>query len=123
MKQISEVETLKCESFWRPQLVFKHSNRCALSALVADRLESAADELAKVTKLSMVNVIEDRAVSDKIAELYSVYHQSPQTLLLINGECVLEQSHWDVLPEEIISLVQNLATTTAASDSHSGHFI
>lgn len=123
LNKIDEVEALKRESFKRPQLIFKHSVRCASSAIIADKLAGAVETLEKAATLYVVYVIEDKAVSDKIAELFSVYHQSPQTLLVINGDCVLEQSHWDVCPEEIISLVQSLETTTAAPDRHSGHLI
>lgn len=44
-------------------------------------------------KVYLVNVIEDRAVSNLIADILEVTHQSPQLLLIKDGKCIHQSSH------------------------------
>ena len=43
-----------------------------------------------------LDLIAHRDVSNYIAEAFSVYHESPQILLIQNGECTYETSHLDI---------------------------
>ena len=38
---------------------------------------------------------------DKIAESFSVYHESPQVLVIRNGECIYDESHSAINMDEI----------------------
>ena len=42
-----------------------------------------------------------RALSDEIAEKFQVFHESPQVLLIRNGECFYDASHLDISVGEI----------------------
>ncbi len=42
-----------------------------------------------------------RDVSNHLAERFSVYHESPQVLLIRDGECVYDASHLDISVEEL----------------------
>jgi bacillithiol system protein YtxJ len=57
----------------------------------------------------VVNVIEDRPVSNAIAERLQVKHESPQALLIKNGKAVWHASHWNVTED---SLAQAVAAHT-----------
>jgi bacillithiol system protein YtxJ len=40
-----------------------------------------------------------------VAQLFQVHHESPQLLLIKDGECVLDQSHGAISVEEALSVL------------------
>jgi len=42
-----------------------------------------------------------RNISDAISERLSVHHESPQVLLIRNGECIYDASHFDITLSEL----------------------
>jgi bacillithiol system protein YtxJ len=74
--------------------VFKHSTTCPISASARDRVEDYfGDAGADVPEVVMVKVIESRNVSNTIASELDVMHQSPQLILVKNGEAAWDTSH------------------------------
>jgi bacillithiol system protein YtxJ len=49
-----------------------------------------------------LDLLNYRAISNAIAEKFSVYHESPQILLIKNGECNYDESHGGIQMEEIV---------------------
>ena len=91
------LSTLIAESHAAPVLIFKHSTRCSISSMALNRMEKANPALS----FHLVDVIADRSISNRIAEVFSVYHESPQLLLIHQGECVYDASHLEIQPGEI----------------------
>ena len=87
----SQIGEIKEQSKQRPQVIFKHSTRCSISAVAKNRLERSTPP-ANVD-FYFLDLIRERALSNKIAEEFSVYHESPQVLVIRNGECVYDESH------------------------------
>lgn len=83
-----------------PQVIFKHSTRCGTSSMVLSRLERS-DAPASVD-FYFLDLIRYRNISNKIAEVFNVYHESPQILLIRNGECVYDESHMGIRMDELI---------------------
>jgi len=48
-----------------------------------------------------LDLIAHRDVSNKIAEEFKVYHESPQVLLIVKGECVYDESHMGISMDEL----------------------
>lgn len=71
--------------------VFKHSTRCPISTNAAEVVKSVANSLK--TPLYWINVIEQRDLSNWIAEEYKAQHQSPQLLKIENGVVVKNTTH------------------------------
>jgi bacillithiol system protein YtxJ len=84
----------------RPQLIFKHSTRCSISGMAKNRLERAA--APGHIDFHFLDLIAYRSLSGKIAETFSVNHESPQVLLIRNGQCVYDESHSGISMDEII---------------------
>ncbi len=42
-----------------------------------------------------------RSVSHTVAETYKIHHESPQVLLIQNGECIYDESHNGISMEEL----------------------
>ena len=83
----------------KPQVIFKHSTRCSISSMAKNRLErSVVPDNADFYYLDLIRY---RHLSDKIAEDFSVYHESPQILLIRNGDCIYEESHSGINMDDI----------------------
>src|ERR1700749_995902 len=96
----AQLEEIRQRSTSRPQVIFKHRTRCSTSALVKGRLERAGQPEA--IDFYFLDLIRNRPVSNKIAEDFFVEHESPQVLLIRNGECVYDESHMGITMDDII---------------------
>lgn len=52
-----------------------------------------------------LDLIGHRDVSNAIAERLNEVHQSPQILIVDRNECILEASHLEISPKEIIDTI------------------
>jgi bacillithiol system protein YtxJ len=100
----SNLEEIINKSFEKPVLVFKHSTACPISSIVYNRIEELSEELAEKFDCYLLLVIEDRPVSNALAEMLKVKHESPQVLLLKNGACVFNESHLMIKPTSLLEL-------------------
>jgi bacillithiol system protein YtxJ len=87
-------------SFHKSQVIFKHSTRCSISSTALHRLERA--EAPEDIDFYYLDLIQYRSLSAKVAEVFQVKHESPQILLIKNGECVYNESHFAIAMEEIV---------------------
>lgn len=76
-------------------VIFKHSTRCSISAMAKSRLERSWDEKIQVP-VYYLDLIAYREISNKIADMYGVVHESPQILLIKNGVCIYNDSHSNI---------------------------
>ena len=110
-------ETLR-RSGDRPVLVFKHSTQCPISAGAHEALLHYVEDTGRAgqapCEFAIVHVIEDRPVSNAIAEATGIKHESPQAILLRDGEPLWHASHWtityDFLSEKLGKPEENLPT-------------
>jgi bacillithiol system protein YtxJ len=96
-----QLQEIKERSGTRTQIIFKHSVRCGVSGVVKGRLEKG--KLPDDADYYFLDIIHNRALSNKIAEEFKVYHESPQVLVIKNGECVYDESHMGINPQEIVA--------------------
>ncbi len=99
LTRIEQIEEIKERSKSIPQLIFKHSTRCGTSALAKSRLEKKQAPVS--IEFYYLDLIDYRPISNKVAEDFKVYHESPQVLLIKNGECIYEESHIGIRMEDI----------------------
>jgi len=81
-------------------ILFKHSTRCSISLMAKRKFEFEWDVLPEDTSVYFLDLIKYRQISNAIAELFDVHHESPQLLLIKEGECIYEASHSDISAEE-----------------------
>jgi len=100
LTQEEQLQQIKVNSKTKPQVIFKHSTRCSISSMAKNRLEKSTqpDEI----DFYFLDLIKYRPISNKIAEIFKVYHASPQILLIKNDECVYDESHSGIDMSEII---------------------
>ncbi|MCO4292050.1 bacillithiol system redox-active protein YtxJ [Solitalea sp. MAHUQ-68] len=77
-------------------IIFKHSTRCSISLFAKKRVEQDWAELPPNTEVYYLDLLNYRPISSAIADIFQVYHQSPQLLLIKNGECIYETSHGEI---------------------------
>lgn len=91
------------QSNTQPVVIFKHSTRCSISIMAKGRLErEIAPDNVPFYYLDLLN---HRNISNKIAEKYSVHHESPQILVIKNGECTYDESHNGISMKDIAAEV------------------
>lgn len=90
-KQLAE---LRAQSFTKPVVIFKHSTRCSISSMALTRLERS--EVPDGVQFYFLDLIRHRGLSNKVAEVFSVHHESPQVLVIRGGECIYDESHGSI---------------------------
>jgi len=100
-----QIQNIKEKSFQHPQVIFKHSTRCGTSSMVKSRLERS--EPITGVEFYYLDLIVYRDVSNRVAEEFNVYHESPQVLLIVNGNCVYDESHLGISMDELEDQVKS----------------
>ncbi len=106
LTDLSQLETIKEESKQQPILILKHSTTCSISSTALNRLErNWKQESVGELKPYYLDLLNFRPISNEIANTFGVEHQSPQVLLIQNGECIYNASHFDISFAELTKKV------------------
>ncbi len=100
-----QLDHLLEDSFSSPQLIFKHSTRCSISSMALRRAEDNLP-IQNLTA-NYLDLIAYRDVSNYIAEITGVTHQSPQVILIRNKKVIYHASHGSMDWKEIENLCAN----------------
>ncbi|RZK83067.1 MAG: bacillithiol system redox-active protein YtxJ [Pedobacter sp.] len=102
---LSQVNDIKQQPGY--SLIFKHSTRCSVSMMAKRRFEMDWDAIPEDTSLYFLDLISHRDVSAQIAETFRVHHESPQILVIKDGDCILDASHSDISAEEVAETIKS----------------
>lgn len=80
------------DSHEHPVVVFKHSTRCSISRMALRQFESDWNLDGKITPY-FLDLLEYRPISNAITERLGVVHQSPQVIVIKDGQAVYDASH------------------------------
>jgi len=97
----SQLEEIKQISATKPVVIFKHSTRCSISIMAKGRLDRALQP--EGVDFYYLDLLAYRPVSNKIAEIFSVPHESPQVLLIKNAECIYEETHNGIDMDDLVA--------------------
>ena len=95
-------ETLKEQSRNRTVVIFKHSTTCPASAAAYREMLSFEGEVA------LVEVQRARDLSREIERKTGVRHESPQIIVLRNGQVVWDASHFQIKSAAVTEAVANI---------------
>ncbi len=101
LENTEQLEKLNEASHIRPQLIYKHSTRCGISSMAKQRLYK--NELPEDIDFFYLDLIKYRDISNKVAEMFGVRHESPQVLLIKNGGCIYHESHTAIYMDDIVA--------------------
>lgn len=90
-----KLEELFVQSNQNPVVLFKHSVTCPISLSVYQEVSKFDGDV------NLVIVQTDRLISSAIAEKTGIRHESPQAIVLKNGEIIYSASHFDVTSEDL----------------------
>ena len=106
LNAIGDLDAIRNASYQNAVVIFKHSTQCAISSMVKDRLEKGYEPIATETYYYL-DLLKYRDISNAIAEQFKVHHESPQIILLKEGEVVYDESHMQIyfsdLKEQIVA--------------------
>ncbi len=106
LNDINQLDELVNSSSSKPVVIFKHSIRCGTSAMVKHQLEEEWDFEPEELDFYYLDLINYRNISDKVAEMFGVVHQSPQVILLKNGVAAYSTSHTMISTASIRSAIE-----------------
>jgi len=94
LTSLEQLDEILEESKNTPVVIFKHSTACSISSTAKSRLERqwAGAGLDHV-KPYYLDLLRYRPVSNEVAELLQVQHESPRLLLVQDGVCTYDVSH------------------------------
>ncbi|WP_426493491.1 bacillithiol system redox-active protein YtxJ [Hymenobacter sp. 102] len=106
LTQAEQLNDIVRESFEQPVLIFKHSTTCSISAMAKGKVERQwADAGLENAKIYYLDLLRFRPISQEIAQKFNVHHESPQLLLIQNGECTLDSSHMAIKLSEVKEVI------------------
>ena len=103
-KTVTEKEdfyTLLENSASKPQLIFKDSLTCGISAHAKYKLQQGFELIQGKADFHYLDLLAYRPISQLIAQELKVTHQSPQIILVKDSKVVYTSSHNAINPEVI----------------------
>ncbi len=101
LNKSSQIDSIVALSHDKPQIIFKHSTSCSISSISKSRLDSSQN-LLDIADVYYLDLLSYRSVSNDVAEKLGVYHESPQVIVITNGEVSYDESHLDISVNDII---------------------
>ncbi len=99
-----ELDPIISLSNQRSQVIFKHSTRCSISSVAWKRVQK--NEKQTDIDFYFLDIIAYRSLSNKIADTFKVPHESPQILVIKNGQCIFDESHLSISIDDIFEQVK-----------------
>ncbi|MFP5438096.1 MAG: bacillithiol system redox-active protein YtxJ [Bacteroidia bacterium] len=93
LTELKQLDTIVEESADTPVIIFKHSTRCPVSRMALKNFENEYSIGEEEATPYFLDLIAHRDISNAIAERFNVIHQSPQVLVIKNGQSVYSESH------------------------------
>ena len=76
-----------------PVYIFKHSTTCGISAQAKENVEISFKNTDKPLKFYYLDLLKYRSISNEVASKLNVHHQSPQLILVHDGQVAFTTSH------------------------------
>ena len=102
VSDVKALDDLIEQSKKQPVVIFKHSTTCPVSA-------SAFRDMSKFDgKVNLVEVQSAQELSREIERRTGVRHESPQVIVLNNGQVIWNASHWKVRANSVAEALKEL---------------
>ena len=108
LERTAQIDDLVERSHSTPCLIFKHSTKCLISDVALGRLEKQWHFQTDQIIPYFLDAIAFRPISKYICETFEEHHETPQILLIENGECILEANNMDIHVSEIEEMFENV---------------
>jgi bacillithiol system protein YtxJ len=104
-----QIDKISEQSKTKPVLIFKYSSRCSICDRVQYIMEGnwnthPKENEEKITPY-FLNLIKYRNVSNEVARKFKVMHESPQAIVIKDGEAVYAESHGYISLDDILKSI------------------
>lgn len=96
LNDLKQLDYIKQKSSIKTQVVFKHSTRCGISSMVQRQFIEDYNFSEKELDLYYLDILSYRQISDEVGYKFQLIHESPQLLVIRNGELVAHASHGQI---------------------------
>lgn len=93
LEELSQLDALEELSKEKLVVIFKHSVTCGISNMVWHQFQNEIDFNNDHIEMLYLDLLAHRDVSNEITRRFQVLHQSPQILVIKNGEVLHHASH------------------------------
>jgi len=104
LTDLGQLDEIISNSNEKPAVIFKHSTRCSVSRMALKQFENEFKLSHKVTPY-FLDLITYREISNEITNRFGVLHESPQILLIKEGQSTYDASHSAIDAEVLEELV------------------
>jgi bacillithiol system protein YtxJ len=101
LSDVSQLDEILEESKSKPVGIFKHSTRCGISKMVLRGFEREYDLDDEKASIYMLDLLNYRSISNEIAAKFQVFHESPQFIVLENGQTKNHASHQSISVDQL----------------------
>ncbi|HEV7398292.1 MAG TPA: bacillithiol system redox-active protein YtxJ [Pyrinomonadaceae bacterium] len=99
--ETTSLDELTERSKERAVVLFKHSLTCPISARAYEQMAEFEGEV------TLIEVQRARELSGEVEKRLGVAHQSPQVIVLRNGQVVWDASHFDITADAVAAAVRD----------------
>ena len=108
LRSVQDLADALDESTERPVLLFKHSLTCPISTMAFREFKSHLAHADSRISYKLITVQTARAVSNEAASRLRLAHESPQAILIRNGQGVWNASHSQITAAALDQAVRNV---------------
>ena len=105
LNHLDQLDVIVQKSWEQSVVIFKHSTRCSISRMALKQFENGFDLEGKIVPY-FLDLLEYRPISNEIASVFGVTHQSPQILVIRDGVSVYNASHDGIQAESLHEFVK-----------------
>ncbi|EJW17480.1 bacillithiol system redox-active protein YtxJ [Paenibacillus alvei] len=103
---MEELEAFIERSKQQTVVLFKHSTRCPISSHADEEMSKVAEEFeSQGIAIGRILVVENRDVSLACADKLGIKHESPQVIVLRDGEPAWNESHHAIRYDNLESIL------------------
>lgn len=106
MHSVADLDAALAASAATPVLLFKHSHTCGISNMAFDEMQAHLEGRPFPVCYGLITVQTGRHVSDEVVRRLGVRHESPQVILVRDGQVMWHASHHHVTAQEIESALR-----------------
>jgi bacillithiol system protein YtxJ len=105
LTDVDQLQEIKEASIHKTKIIFKHSIRCGISRMVKNQFEEDYAFNEQDADFYYLDLINNRAVSNAVEDIFQVIHESPQVLVIKNGVVVAHDSHGGINDIDLKSFI------------------
>lgn len=105
VEQLNQIENHSNLPEVKAVVIFKHSTSCGISAMAKRRFEKEWKLDSQEVPVYLLDLIKFRNISNQIASIWNIWHESPQVIVLKDKVVIHNASHGAISAEKIQSII------------------